>query len=103
LTYAGLNLIEGQVVTPTWLGRGFAINPLVIVIWLMIWGWLWGVPGFLLGVPMLVVVKVALEGLDPNGLWTTLLCRPPKAPRRSRKAQTPEQMSAPAPSTEAAS
>ncbi|MCB1589408.1 MAG: AI-2E family transporter [Xanthomonadales bacterium] len=103
LTYAGLNLIEGQVVTPTWLGRGFAINPLVIVIWLMIWGWLWGVPGFLLGVPMLVVVKVALEGLDPNGLWTTLLCRPPKAPRRSRKAQTPEPMPAPAPSTEAAS
>ncbi|MDP5130601.1 MAG: AI-2E family transporter [Paraglaciecola sp.] len=64
--YFGLNLIESQFVTPTVLGRNMRLNPLVVVLWLVIWGWLWGAFGVLLAVPLLVCIKLAIGQL---GIW----------------------------------
>lgn len=64
-----LNLIEGQFVTPTVLGRRFNINPLLVVLWMFIWGWLWGVGGMLLAIPLLMCIKLALLHLRLIGDW----------------------------------
>lgn len=56
--YLALNLIESQLVTPLVLGRNFSLNPVVILMWLLFWGWLWGVPGLLLAMPLLVCTKL---------------------------------------------
>ena len=56
--YLLLNLLESQLVTPLVLGRSFSLNPVVILIWLLFWGWLWGVPGLLLAMPLLVCGKI---------------------------------------------
>ena len=64
--YLSLNLIESQFITPTVLGRRMKINPLVVMVWLLICGWLWGVLGVLLSVPILVCLKLALAQL---GIW----------------------------------
>lgn len=56
--YLLLNLLESQLVTPLVLGRNFSLNPVVILIWLLFWGWLWGVPGLLLAMPLLVCCKI---------------------------------------------
>ncbi len=56
--YLLLNLIESQLVTPLILGRSFSLNPVVILVWLLFWGWLWGVPGVLLAMPLLVCTKL---------------------------------------------
>lgn len=56
--YLVLNLLESQLVTPLVLGRSFSLNPVVILVWLLFWGWLWSVPGLLLAMPLLVCSKI---------------------------------------------
>ena len=71
--YLGLHTLEGQIVTPIVLGKRMALSPLVLILALMVFGWLWGLIGLLLAVPLLVCVKIVLtkvEGLDG---WARLL------------------------------
>lgn len=56
--YLVLHLLEANLVTPVLLGRRFTLNPVVIFVSLIFWTWLWGVPGALLSVPVLVTFKV---------------------------------------------
>lgn len=73
LVYFGINLIEAQVVTPLVLGRNMRLNPLVIMIWLIIWGWLWGAAGVLLAVPLLVCLKLAFGQMHILPDWVRLI------------------------------
>ena len=56
--YFSLNLLESNIVTPMLLGHRFELNPVVIFVSLIVWTWIWGVPGALLSVPILVCAKV---------------------------------------------
>lgn len=53
-----INLLESQFVTPAVLGQHMRLNPLILVLWLLIWGWLWGPVGVLIAVPLLVGLKL---------------------------------------------
>jgi predicted PurR-regulated permease PerM len=59
--YLLLHLLEANLITPVLLGRRFTLNPVVIFVSLIFWTWLWGVPGALLSVPILVSVKVVCD------------------------------------------
>jgi predicted PurR-regulated permease PerM len=59
--YLLLHLLEANLVTPVLLGRRFTLNPVVIFVSLIFWTWLWGVPGALLSVPILVSIKVVCD------------------------------------------
>jgi predicted PurR-regulated permease PerM len=61
LCFAGLTAFEGNLVTPLILGRRMRLSPIAILVWLLVWGWLWGIPGALLAVPMLTSVKLITE------------------------------------------
>lgn len=56
-----INLIESQLATPTLLGKRFRLNPLILFVWLVFWGWLWGAMGMLIGGPLLVLINVVLS------------------------------------------
>jgi predicted PurR-regulated permease PerM len=71
--YLLLHTIEGQFVTPILLGRRMALSPLVLILGLMVFGWLWGIIGLLLAVPLLACTKVVLERIDGLGPWARLL------------------------------
>ncbi len=71
--YLLLHTIEGQFVTPILLGRRMALSPLVLILGLMVFGWLWGIIGLLLAVPLLACTKVVLERVDGLGPWAHLL------------------------------
>lgn len=75
LCYLGLNVIESQLVTPLVLGRHFALNPVVILIWLLFWGWLWGIAGLLLAMPMLVCAKIICSRSDALRPWALIIER----------------------------
>ncbi len=64
-TYWGLAVIEGTFVTPMILGDRLEINPVVLIIGLMLWGWIWGIGGALLAVPLLVAFKIFCDHLEP--------------------------------------
>ena len=59
--YLLLHLLEANFITPMLLGRRFTLNPVVIFVFLIFWTWLWGVPGALLSVPILVSIKVVCD------------------------------------------
>ncbi len=73
LCYLALHTLEGQLVTPVVLGRSMAISPLMLILALMLFGWLWGMVGLLLAVPLLVCVKLVLTRLDGMQGWARLL------------------------------
>jgi predicted PurR-regulated permease PerM len=56
--YLLLHLLEANLITPVVLGRRFTLNPVAIFVSLIFWTWLWGVPGALLSVPILVSIDV---------------------------------------------
>jgi predicted PurR-regulated permease PerM len=68
--YFALNFVESYFVTPFVLGRRLTLNPVMIFVGLTFWGWLWGVVGALIAVPLLVVLKIfcdRTERLAPLG------------------------------------
>ena len=71
--YLGLHTLEGQIVTPIILGRRMALSPLVLILALMVFGWLWGIIGLLLAVPLLVCVKLVLAKIEGMEGWARLL------------------------------
>jgi predicted PurR-regulated permease PerM len=57
-TFAGITAVEGNMITPMLQGRRSRLSPVAILLWLLIWGWIWGIPGAILAVPMLTCVKL---------------------------------------------
>jgi predicted PurR-regulated permease PerM len=65
-----LNMIEANVVTPVLLGRQFPLNAVAVFVGLLFWGFVWGVPGAILAVPMMVTLKIVCDrfpSLQPLG------------------------------------
>ncbi|MFK7946865.1 MAG: AI-2E family transporter [Saprospiraceae bacterium] len=56
-----IQLLFGSVVEPILMGQSFKINTIVVLVMLMLWGYLWGIPGLVLSVPITVTVKTLLE------------------------------------------
>jgi predicted PurR-regulated permease PerM len=71
--YLGLHTLEGQLVTPIVLGARMRLSPLVLILALMVFGWLWGIIGLLLAVPLLVCVKIVLTKVEGLEGWARLL------------------------------
>jgi predicted PurR-regulated permease PerM len=71
--YLGLHALEGQLITPIVLGARMALSPLILILALMVFGWLWGIIGLLLAVPLLVCVKIVLSKIEGMEGWAKLL------------------------------
>ena len=63
--YFGIHLVEGETLTPMLLARRFTLNPVLIILSLVFWFWMWGVPGAILAVPMLAILKIISDRLRP--------------------------------------
>jgi predicted PurR-regulated permease PerM len=59
-----INSIEGYLLTPWLTSRASRINPAIVFVGVLLWGWLWGVWGLLLGVPILVALKAVCDHVD---------------------------------------
>lgn len=63
--FVGLHLLESYLLTPLILGRRLTLNPVVIFLGLIFWGWLWGITGAVLAVPIMVVFKILCDHSEP--------------------------------------
>jgi predicted PurR-regulated permease PerM len=61
LAFVAVHLVEANIVTPTVVGRRLTINPLMILLALSFWAWVWGTTGALLAVPLLIIFRTVLD------------------------------------------
>ena len=61
LSFVVIHLVEANLVTPTVVGRRLTINPLLILLSLSFWAWVWGTTGALLAVPLLIIIRTVLD------------------------------------------
>ena len=64
-----IHLIEGETRTPLLLARRFTINPVLIILAVVFWYWVWGVPGAILAMPMLAIAKIICDGIQPLAMF----------------------------------
>ena len=63
--YFSIHLIEGEAVTPMLVARRFTLNPVLVIGSLIFWDWMWGIPGALVAVPLLGMVKIVCDRVRP--------------------------------------
>lgn len=73
LVLTGIQTLFGGVLEPIFMGQSFQINTIMVLIMLMLWGFIWGVPGLILSVPITVVLKTILDKGTDAKLLSKLL------------------------------
>jgi predicted PurR-regulated permease PerM len=63
--YLGIHLAEGELITPTLLAKRFTLNPVVVIVSLIFWFWMWGAAGAIIAVPMLAIAKIICDRVQP--------------------------------------
>jgi len=65
ILYFAINFTEGYFITPMIMGRRLTLNPVVVFVGLVFWGWMWGIPGALLAVPLMAMLKILCDNIEP--------------------------------------
>lgn len=84
--YVVVNLVMGNVVEPRFMGRGVGLSTLVVFLSLVFWGWVLGLVGMLLSVPLTMIVKLALESREETR-WIAVLLGPDVVPEKAGEDQ----------------
>jgi len=61
LIITGVQILFGAVLEPIFMGKTFSLNVVTVLVMLMLWGFIWGVPGLILAIPITVILKIILE------------------------------------------
>lgn len=82
LIFVGLliiaHFIMGNIIEPIIMGTNMSINTLTVIFGLVFWGFIWGIPGMMLSVPLLVVFKIAFEQFPSLQIFSRLMGVPNK-------------------------
>jgi predicted PurR-regulated permease PerM len=73
LVLTGVQVLFGGVLEPIFMGQSFKINTIMVLVMLMLWGFIWGVPGLILSVPITVVLKTIIDEASEAKLLSKLL------------------------------
>jgi predicted PurR-regulated permease PerM len=91
----GAHLVEANAITPLIVGHRLTISPILILMSLSFWGWVWGTPGALLAVPLLIIIQTVLRAAGKPDIagflfeHGTLGTEPAPATRLRRNADSP--------------
>ncbi len=70
-----VQMVFGNVVEPRILGMRLGLSPLIVILSLIFWGWLWGIVGMILAVPITATVKIICENVPPLRIVSELISR----------------------------
>lgn len=85
LGLGGTQMVMGNVVEPRIMGFSLNMSPLLILVSLFLWGWLWGIWGMVLAVPLMATIKIVLENMEGLRPWGKLM---EGSPRRLLPSET---------------
>ncbi|WP_435138762.1 AI-2E family transporter [Formosa sp. A9] len=75
LSITGVQVLFGAILEPVFMGKSFSINIITVLVMLMLWGFIWGVPGLIMAIPITVFIKIILEQFKSTKLLASLLSR----------------------------
>ena len=82
------HLVEANLITPAVLGRRLTMNPLLILVSLSYWAWVWGTTGALLAVPLLIIIQTVAAAAGKPDI-AGFLFESGTLTRQSRTPETP--------------
>ena len=68
-----IQFVVGNVLEPRMMGKGLNLSPLIVLFSLIFWGWLWGIPGMLLSVPLTAAIRIAMKQIDATKTLAVLI------------------------------
>ena len=63
----------GAILEPIFMGKSFSINVIAVLVMLMFWGFIWGIPGLIMAIPITVFIKIILEQFPSTKIIASLL------------------------------
>ncbi len=73
LTITGVQVLFGAILEPIFMGKSFSINIITVLVMLMLWGYIWGIPGLIMAIPITVFIKIILEQFQSTKVIANLL------------------------------
>ncbi|MCF6295939.1 MAG: AI-2E family transporter [Flavobacteriaceae bacterium] len=73
VSITGVQVLFGAILEPIFMGKSFSINIITVLVMLMFWGFLWGVPGLIMAIPITVFIKIILEQFSSTKRLANLL------------------------------
>lgn len=73
LSITGVQVLFGAILEPIFMGKSFSINVIAVLVMLMFWGFLWGIPGLIMAIPITVFIKIILEQFSGTKVIASLL------------------------------
>ncbi len=70
-----LDNVTGNFLEPRFMGKGLGLSPLVVIFFLISWGWLWGIPGMILAVPIAAVIKIVCANIPSLAVIDALMSK----------------------------
>lgn len=68
-----VEIVFGGILEPIFMGKSFSINVITILVMLMFWGFLWGVPGMILSIPITVLLKIIFDQFPKTKILSSLM------------------------------
>lgn len=73
LVLTGVQVLFGGIMEPILMGKSFSINTITVLIMLALWGFVWGIPGLIMSVPITVLVKTIMEQIPDTKKYAELM------------------------------
>ncbi len=73
LSIIAVQVLFGAILEPIFMGKSFSINIITVLVMLMLWGYIWGIPGMILSIPITVFVKTILEQFPSTKIVSNLM------------------------------
>ncbi|PYE80356.1 putative PurR-regulated permease PerM [Winogradskyella epiphytica] len=73
LSISLVQVVFGAILEPIFMGKSFSINIIAVLVMLMFWGFLWGIPGLIMAIPITVFIKIILEQFEGTKVIAELL------------------------------
>ncbi|MDO1500199.1 AI-2E family transporter [Winogradskyella maritima] len=77
LAITGVQVLFGAILEPIFMGKSFSINIITVLVMLMFWGFLWGIPGLIMAIPITVFLKIILEQFEGTKVIAELISGKP--------------------------
>lgn len=79
LSITMVQVLFGAILEPIFMGKSFSINVIAVLIMLMLWGFIWGIPGLIMAIPITVFIKIILEQFPGTKVIASLLSGPERS------------------------